>query len=543
MSQLQEKEENVESVVDRPSPDDSRESSLPSGKDDLVGEKYPLTALDDAIVGWDSQYDPANPRNFAPAKKWTLLAFISAITFLSPLASSMNAPGISIMDAEFHNSSTVLSSFAVSVFVLGFSVLIPKYYHFRLLGFSFLLQNWCANTVIVCQVGPLLLSPLSEIYGRQPILNIANIFFSLWQIGCALAPNINALIAFRFFAGVGGSACLTIGGGIIADLFVVEQRGLATAMFSIGPLFGPVVGPLIGGFIAQRAGWRWVYWVLLCATGTVTIGNIILNSETNHVVLMQRKTANLRKEIDRPELRSVYDIDSKVKKTRDVLIQGIFRPLRILFRSPILLFLALYFAFVFGCMYLLFTTLSTLYIEVYHWEVELCGLAYIGLGMSFCVGVIVVARTSDATVVRLTKANNNVYEPEMRLASSVIFALFIPISFFWYGWTSDKHVHWVVPIIALIPFGFGMMGIFLPVQTYFIDAGGRYAASAIAGLTAFRCLFGAFLPLAGPSMYASLGLGWGNSLLGFVALALVPVPAVIFKYGSRFRQRHPINLD
>jgi hypothetical protein len=55
----QEKEENVESVADRPSPDDSCESSLPS---DLVGEKYPLTALDDAIVGWDSQYDPANPR-------------------------------------------------------------------------------------------------------------------------------------------------------------------------------------------------------------------------------------------------------------------------------------------------------------------------------------------------------------------------------------------------------------------------------------------------------------------------------------------------
>jgi multidrug resistance protein len=447
------------------------------------------------------------------------------------------------MDAEFHNSSAVLSSFAVSVFVLGFSVLIPKHYHFKLLGYFFFLQNWCANTVIVYQVGPLLLSPLSEIYGRQPILNIANIFFSVWQIGCALAPNINALIAFRFFAGVGGSACLTIGGGIIADLFVIEQRGLATAMFSIGPLFGPVIGPIIGGFIAQRAGWRWVYWVLLCATSTVTIGNIILNSETNHVVLMQRKTAKLRKELDRPELQSVYDVDSKVKKPLDVLIQGIFRPLRILFRSPILLFLAIYFAFVFGCMYLLFTTLSTLYIEVYHWEVELCGLAYIGLGMSFCVGVVVVARTSDATVVRLTKANNNVYEPEMRLASSVIFALFIPISFFWYGWTSDKHVHWVVPIIALIPFGFGMMGIFLPVQTYFIDAGGRYAASAIAGLTAFRCLFGAFLPLAGPSMYSTLGLGWGNSLLGFVALSLVPVPAVIYKYGSRFRQKHPINLD
>lgn len=394
-------------------------------------------------------------------------------------------------------------------------------------------------------MGPLVLSPLSELYGRQPVLNIANIFLTVWQIGCALAPNVSALIVFRLFAGMGGSACLTIGGGIIADLFIIENRGMATAAFSIGPLFGPVIGPIIGGFIAQRAGWRWVYWVLLCATSIFTIGNIFLNSETNHNILILRKTRRLRKELGRPELQSAFEVgrDLKTNRKRDVLLQGILRPIRILFRSPILLFLAIYMSFVFGCLYLLFTTISTLFIEVYGWPVELCGLAYLGMGISFAIGVVAVARTSDATVIRLTKANNGVYAPEMRLASSVIFALFIPISFFWYGWTSEKHVHWIVPIIALAPFGFGMMGIFLPIQTYFIDAGGKYAASAIAGLTAVRCLFGAFLPLAGPKMYASLGLGWGNSLLGFVALGLIPAPLIIFRYGSAFREKHPIRLD
>jgi hypothetical protein len=214
-----------------------------------------------------------------------------------------------------------------------------------------------------------------------------------------------------------------------------------------------------------------------------------------------------------------------------------------LFGSPILLLLAFYMSFVFGMLYLLFTTLTSLYEGVYHWPVELCGLAYLGMGVGFLVGLIVVAKTSDATVVRLTKANNNIYEPEMRLASSVIFAFFIPISFFWYGWTADKHVHWIAPLIGLAPFAFGMMGIFLPIQTYFIDAGGTYAASAVAGLTALRCLFGAFLPLAGPSMYSSLGLGWGNSLLGFLALGLIPVPALIFRYGGLIRRKFPITLD
>jgi multidrug resistance protein len=108
------------------------------------------------------------------------------------------------------------------------------------------------------QAGPLFLSPMSEIYGRRLILNCATSFFVMFQIGCALAPNLSALIVFRLLTGIGGSACLTIGGGVISDLFEPEQRGLAMSIFSFGPLFGPVLGPICGGFIAHGAGWRWV---------------------------------------------------------------------------------------------------------------------------------------------------------------------------------------------------------------------------------------------------------------------------------------------
>lgn len=167
-----------------------------------------MSDLDNGIVGWDGQDDPLMPLNFPARRKWMLLSLLASITFISPLASSMFAPGVSFMDADFHNTSTILSALAVSIFVLGYAV------------------------------GPLLLSPLSEIYGRRPVLTGANCFFAVWQIGCALAPNLGCLIGFRFLAGIGGSGCLTIGGGVIADLFRAEQRGLATAVYSIGPLFG-----------------------------------------------------------------------------------------------------------------------------------------------------------------------------------------------------------------------------------------------------------------------------------------------------------------
>ncbi|PYI12698.1 MFS general substrate transporter [Aspergillus sclerotiicarbonarius CBS 121057] len=473
-----------------------------------------LSNLEDGLVGWESQEDPENPQNFPSGRKWLILGLVSGITFLSPFTSSMPAPGMSFIDQEFGTTSEILTSFAVSVFVLGFAV------------------------------GPLVLSPLSEIYGRQPILNAANIFFTAWQIGCALAPNMASLIIFRFLAGVGGSACLTIGGGIISDLFPLALRGKANAVFSAGPLFGPVLGPIIGGFIAERAGWRWTFWVLLIACAVMTTANIIFNRESNATVIIQRKAERLQKELNRPDLRNVYHADQGTRPSPSAaLTRGVTRPFRILFRSPILLLLTLYMSFVFGLLYLLLTTITSLFTGTYHWAAELAGLSYLGIGLGFALGLVAVGATSDKTVVRLTAANQGIYEPEMRLASCLMFALFVPISFFWYGWSADKHVHWIVPIIGLMPFGFGMMGIFAPIQTYFIDACGPYAASAIAGLTAIRCLFGAFLPLAGPSMYSALGLGWGNSLLGFIALALTPAPALIYKYGAAFRKKYATRLD
>lgn len=56
-------------------------------------------------------------------------------------------------------------------------------------------------------------------------------------------------------------------------------------------------------------------------------------------------------------------------------------------------------------------------------------------------------------------------------------------------------------------------------------------------MTVLRSLLGALLPLAGLQMYEALGLGWGNSLLGFISLALVPIPLAFFVFGVRIRTK------
>ena len=59
---------------------------------------------------------------------------------------------------------------------------------------------------------------MSELYGRHVVLSVSNVFFCAWQIGCALAPSLDSLIVFRVLAGIGGSACMSLGGAVIGDL-------------------------------------------------------------------------------------------------------------------------------------------------------------------------------------------------------------------------------------------------------------------------------------------------------------------------------------
>lgn len=86
--------------------------------------------------------------------------------------------------------------------------------------------------------------------------------FTLFTAGCALAPAAEGFIIMRFIAGVFGSSTLTVAGGILADIWADEQRGVALIFFASAPLFGPSLGPIVGGYLGEAVGWRWVLGLL-----------------------------------------------------------------------------------------------------------------------------------------------------------------------------------------------------------------------------------------------------------------------------------------
>ena len=81
-------------------------------------------------------------------------------------------------------------------------------------------------------------------YGRVPLYNVCNLIFLIFNIACAVAPNIGCLLFFRLMTGIAGSCPVTNGAGSIADMVPHDKRGRAMSGWVLGPLLGPVIGPV-----------------------------------------------------------------------------------------------------------------------------------------------------------------------------------------------------------------------------------------------------------------------------------------------------------
>ena len=113
----------------------------------------------------------------------------------------------------------------------------------------------------------------------------------------------------------------------------------------------------------------------------------------------------------------------------------------------------------------------------------------------------------------------------------------VSIGLFWYAWSAQEHTHWVIPNLGALVYSVGGIIFFQGIQVYLVDAYTMYAASAIAAAAFLKSLLAFVLPLFAPYLYARLDIGWGTSLLAFIALAFgIPSPLLLWKYGQHPRE-------
>lgn len=181
-------------------------------------------------------------------------------------------------------------------------------------------------------------------------------------------------------------------------------------------------------------------------------------SESYAYIILDRKTKRLRKETGNPDLRSALDTG---RSPRDLFIFSIIRPTKMLFLSPIVFLLSLYTAVVYGYLYLLFTTITEVFEQNYGFSQGSVGLAYLGIGVGSLLGLGLLGASSDRILAYLTKKNGGVAMPEYRLPPLMVGAWFVPLGLFWYGWTAEKHLAWILPILGTGSLGVGMLTAFV----------------------------------------------------------------------------------
>jgi MFS family permease len=251
-------------------------------------------------------------------------------------------------------------------------------------------------------------------------------------------------------------------------MIVQEKRGVAMASFAIGPLLGPVVGPVVGGFITTGLGWRWVFWIMAILSGAFSLLFLAFARESYASVLLRRKTIRLRKETGNPLLRS--KLDSGLS-TAAYMKRSILRPFKMLILSPISIICGIYVGIAYAYLYLMFTSLTPLFMEIYHFKTSYAGLAFLGLGVGSIIGVAFFSLTSDRNIKK--KAAEEAVaaaaegrppegmKPEYRLSPLVVGAIVMPMGFFIYGWTAEYQVHWIAPIIGTVVIGVGDLIVFM----------------------------------------------------------------------------------
>lgn len=160
------------------------------------------------------------------------------------------------------------------------------------------------------------------------MLQTSNLIYLFFNLGCGLAQTKNQLIAFRFLAGLGGSAPLALGGGVLSDLFTADDRGKAISIYSLAPLLGPAIGPIAGGFIAENTTWRWVFYATTIADAVIQIIGLFFLQETFPPVLLERKKNKLLKETGNQDLHTEWDVpDRSLAKTLTISLT---RPFKLL---------------------------------------------------------------------------------------------------------------------------------------------------------------------------------------------------------------------
>ncbi|KAK5118341.1 hypothetical protein LTR62_002854 [Meristemomyces frigidus] len=459
---------------------------------------------------WPTKTDPANPRNFSPARKSFSITAVTLLAFVTTFAATIYSPASSQVQHNFDLSDEA-------------AVLPLSLYN---LGLAF---------------GPLIGSPLSETCGRRSVLLVTTPLFALFILGAGLARNFATLVICRFLAGVFAAPAVGNASATLTDYAASPDRGVPFAFYYSVPTLGAYVGPLVGGFVVRGRGWRWTQWTTIFFLVATYVPVLFIKESYSKTILARRA-----KELGIEERLPPGGKRSWAGNVRYFAVTLLFRPVHMLVTEPIVTLVCLYNGFLFGLIYTFVIASPWVYEHYYHFTPTGQTLSFLGLitGTALApIPLILIDRYVYQPRRRRFQAEHDgdeeiQFPPENRLTPAIIGALTLPTSLFAFAWTARPTIPWIIPLIFQASTALSSLLIYASANLFMMDAyGPLYGASAAGAAMLARYLLSTVFPLFSLQLYKALGVGWATSLLGFCTVGMAPIPFLFGWWGKGLRGR------
>lgn len=459
----------------------------------------------DFLVTFNGEDDPEKPLNWPVPIKLLNTALYGLTTFAAQFNSTTMSP---------------TTSHLVNAYPIGHEVaVLPTCLY--ILGIAF---------------GPMIFAPFSEVNGRKIGVLVPFFLSILFTIGTASSDSVAAIMCTRFFAGLFAGAPVVSSGGVMADLWCPAQRGTALIFYAFFVVSGADFGPIISSLVTEHSdtAWRWPLWTIVIIECFILTLDVFLIKETFGPVILATKAKNLRLTTKNWGLHAAHDeyrLDFKEFVTLHLV-----RPFAML-ATPIVFFIAMFASYVYGILYLVLTTIPYTFGMTKNWQGTISTLPMIAM----FTGVVIGGSFNimwNQRYAKLITANGGKPLPEQRLPLMMAVGWLMPAGIFVFAWTNSPNIHWIAPFIGISMMGAGFFVIFQGCLNYLVDTFTKFAASAIAANTFTRSIFAGTFPLFSEIMFKKLGVHWGGSLVGFIALGMIPIPFIFYMMGDKLRRKN-----
>lgn len=245
----------------------------------------------------------------------------------------------------------------------------------------------------------------------------------------------------------------------------------------------------MGAFIVVRKGWRWTQWTMLFFCAFSILLMVPFGRESYHAILKRRRAKELGRHVEPSAPLGA--------KLRLFLTITILRPVQMLVTEPLVGLVCLYVSTAFATLYTFFTAVPYVFQTVYGFTPEQAGLVFLSVVVGCLLGTLTTI-LCDMLLYRrqVPRHPPHMVPPEYRLYPAMIGSLGLPAGLFWLAWAARADVSWASPAVALVPFAWGNLCLFVGMLQFNVDTyTGTVVASASSANSLSRYGLGGAFPL------------------------------------------------